>query len=125
MQMGTNKSINNERKSVKFLVLRANKRNWYNILHFVEIKSNVYRDIGITSFFPLRKKFFRSNINHERFFHFLEIKRINLDSFRQFAQFKVSLTSALYFLEVIQIVVFFFSFHGNNTIGETFPTMWK
>ena len=52
----------------------------------------MYRDTGITSFFPLRRNkniymfvslFFIFYINHERFFHFLEIKRINIVKYFQ------------------------------------------
>ena len=39
--MGKNILKRNKKKSVKFLGLRANEGNWYKILQFVEIKSNM------------------------------------------------------------------------------------
>ena len=95
-----------QRKSVKFLALRANQRNWniklkskeyftlsreknrkckeilelLHFFHFVEIKTCIYMYIyGRHAYFL----FFGNNINHERFFHFLEIKRINVVKYFQ------------------------------------------
>ena len=43
--------------------------------YFVEIKTNICLSLYFL--------FFRININHESFFHFLEIKRINIKKYFQ------------------------------------------